>query len=271
MVDVLAVIASVLGGMRSLAGVAQGIALLRRSCRMRHLRKVWGFRNGDLVLVVCSELDDPPKRQFVEPREFIYSLKYGDLDAYVEVLLTLARLLPALRVKVMSVGELDAARIDLAANLVVIGGPDYNPVAERVLQWEKTQFEYRSRDMAEPSIDHPGEIVLHDKLSDTEYCYARDDRDYGYFERFPNPHNPKRQVVVIGGCHTIGVAGAAKAFSAAESEESDLTTVLRNAALVRKKAKKAKRFAVLVDVERVGQTISVPVVRPENITVRPEA
>ena len=232
---------------------------------------MWGFRNGDSVVVVCSELDDPAARQFVEPREFIYSLKYGDLDAYVEVLLTLARLFPAVRTKVMSAGELNAARVDLGAHLVVIGGPDYNPVAARVLEWDRTQFEYRSPDMPTASENHPNEIVLHDKIADVEYCYVRDDQDYGYFERFPNPHNPKRQVVVIGGCHTIGVAGAAKAFSAAESEENDVTTVLGNATLVSKKVKKERRFAVLVKVERVGQTVSVPVVSAEDVTIRANA
>ena len=266
-----ATIASVLEAIMSLAGAAQWLPRLRRLWKTRHLRKVWGFRDGDSIIVVCSELEDPPTRQLVEPREFIYSLKYGDLDAYVEVALTLARLFPAARVRGMSAGEFQAAPVDLAVNLVVIGGPDYNPVAGRVLKWDKTQFEYRSKDMDEASTAHPEEIVLHDKMSDTEYCYVCDDRDYGYFERFPNPHNPKRQVVVIGGCHTIGVAGAAKAFSAAESEESDVSTVLGNASLVRGKIGKRRRFAVLVDVERVGQTISVPVVQSDCISVRTEA
>ena len=260
-----------LEGVMSLAGAAQKFPRLHRSWKTRHLRKVWGFRDRDSITVVCSELDDPPTRQLVEPREFIYSLKYGDLDAYVEVALTLARLFPAARVRGMSAGEFQAAPVDLAANLVVIGGPDYNPVAERVLKWDKTQFEYRSKDMDEASANYPDEIVLHDKKSDTEYCYVHGDRDYGYFERFPNRHNPKRQVVVIGGCHTIGVAGAAKAFSAAENEESDVSTVLGNAALVRKKVGKGRRFAVLVDVERVGQTISVPIVQSDNISVPTEA
>ena len=58
---------------------------LRNYWRTRHLRKVWGIKNGDQVIVVCSELDEPEARQQVEPREFIYSYKYGDLDAYIEV------------------------------------------------------------------------------------------------------------------------------------------------------------------------------------------
>ena len=50
--------------------------------RTRHLRKVWGIKDHDAVVVVCSELDDPTERQNVEAREFIYCLKYGDVDAY---------------------------------------------------------------------------------------------------------------------------------------------------------------------------------------------
>ena len=240
----------------------------RRWWKIRCLRQVWGFRDGDPVVVVCSELDDPQNRQFVEPREFIYCLKYGDLDAYVEVLLTLARLFPKTRARVISAGELNTTRIDLGAHLVVIGGPDYNPMAERVLSWDKTQFEYRSVDMPEKSQQYPDEIVLHDKIEDKEYCHTDNDHDYGYFERFPNPNKPKRQVVVIGGCHTVGVTGSAKAFSAMWGEESDMTTVLDNAALVAKMVKKFRRFAVLVNVERVGQTVSVPVVKAEDVAGR---
>ena len=117
MIDVFAA----LEGVMSLAGAAQKFPRLHRSWKTRHLRKVWGFRDRDSITVVCSELDDPPTRQLVEPREFIYSLKYGDLDAYVEVALTLARLFPAARVRGMSAGEFQAAPVDLAANLASAG------------------------------------------------------------------------------------------------------------------------------------------------------
>ena len=248
--------------------VVRLVAYARRWWRIKRLRKVWGFRDGDPVVVVCSELDDPNSLQFVEPREFIYCRKYGDLDAYVEVLLTLARLFPKTRARVVSAGELDTTRVDLGAHLVVIGGPDYNPMAERVLGWDSTQFEYRSVDMQKKSEQYPDEIVLHDKIGDKEYCHTDDEHDYGYFERFPNPNKPRHQVVVIGGCHTIGVTGSAKAFSAVWSEESSMTTVLDNAALVAKRVKKSRRFAVLVNVERVGQTVSVPVVKTKDVTTR---
>jgi len=253
----------------SLIEVLRGTSKLRHLWRTRHLRRVWGIKDGDQVVVVCSELDDPTTRQHVEPREFIYSLKYGDVDAYFEVLVTLLRLYPGVRLRVMSAGEAESTRLDLSRHLIVIGGPDYNTLAARVLGWKQTQFNYRSPHVPVQSTEHPEEIVLHDTVANLEYCHSTDERDYGYFERIQNPHNPKSLVILIGGCHTIGVAGAVKAFSMTESEDGEIpAAVLANAALVTRKVKRAERFAVLVEAERIGQTISVPLVRPERVTVR---
>src|SRR5690349_21142206 len=52
-----------------------------RFVRYRLVRRFFRFRNGQRVLIVCSELEDAEQRQWVEPNEFIYMLKYGDLDA----------------------------------------------------------------------------------------------------------------------------------------------------------------------------------------------
>ena len=244
---------------------------LRRLWRTRHLRRVWGIKDGDQVIVVCSELDEPARRQQVEPREFIYSLKYGDVDAYFEVLVTLLRLYPSIRMRVISSGEVETTRLDLSRHLIVIGGPDYNFLAKRVLSWNQTQFEYRSQHVSTCSTEHPEEIVLYDKAQQTEYCHETEMQDFGYFERIPNPHNPKSRIVIIGGCHTIGVAGAVKAFSMAESEDGEIpSSVLSNAALVARRIGKANKFSVLVEVERIGQTVSVPLVREDRVTVSGE-
>jgi hypothetical protein len=252
----------------SVIGAVQATKKLWTLWRTRHLRHVWGIRNGDKVVVVCSELDDPASRQYVEPREFIYSLKYGDVDAYFETLVTLLRLFPAIRMRVMSAGELESTRLDLSGHIVVIGGPDYNALAARILAWKMTEFDYRSPDLATVSEKHPEEIVLCQKSTGREYCYKDDTRDFGYFERIPNPHSAKSHIVLIGGCHTIGVAGAAKAFSLADFEDGQTSaSVLQNAAIIDKRVGRAKSFAVLLEAERIGQTISVPLVRREHITV----
>ena len=245
------------------------IRKLRNNWRTRHLRRVWGFKDGATVIVVCSELENPEDRQHVEPREFIYNLKYGDVDAYFETVTTLLRLYPRIKLRTMSAGEAETTRLDFARHLVVIGGPDYNTLAERILSWDRSQFDYRGPDGETSSKQYPNEIVIHDKLNENEYCYQTDSRDFGYFERIVNPHNPDSRVVLIGGCHTIGVTGAVKAFSMAGGEEGEIPRgVLRNSALVAKRAGKSARFSVLVDVERIGQTISTPVVDQANITVR---
>ena len=248
--------------------------------RTRHLQKVWGIKDGDSVIVVCSELDNPKKRQLVEPpREFIYSLKYGDVDAYFEVVTTLLRLYPAIKLRIMSAGEATATRVDFARHLILIGGPDYNALTEQILSRDVTQFNYRSPYGDTPSEENPEEIVLYDKLNQKEYCFPTEnagdgvnDQDYGYFERVANPNNPERSIVLIGGCHTIGVTGAVKAFSMAESEEGEIQgQVLTNASLVAGQVGKAQTFAVVVSVDRVlGQTISTPVVKRADIKVRPD-
>jgi len=259
---VYALLVSAIGGLSA-------TAKLKRLWRTRHLRRVWGIRNGDHVIVVCSELDEAETRQQVEDREFIYSLKYGDVDAYIEVLVTILRLYPSIKMQVLSAGEAQATRLDLSRHLIVIGGPDYNTLARRVLGWQRTQFEYRSPYVAEQSAQYPTEIVLYDNVLRTEHCHHNDMHDFGYFERIPNPHNSKSNVIILGGCHTIGVAGAAKAFSMAASEEGEIPQgVLRNARMVSKKVGHARRFAVLVEVERIGQTIVVPMVREEHISLR---
>ncbi len=239
--------------------------------RTRHLRKVWGIKDHDVVVVVCSELKNPKKRQNVEPREFIYCLKYGDVDAYFEVIVTLLRLYPKIKLRVLSCGEAESTRIDLAAHHILIGGPDYNGMTERILKKQKTCYQYRSKYVEEASEKFPEEIVLYDTVSKREFCELTDEKDYGYFERIQNPNNPDKQIILIGGCHAIGVTGAMKAFSMADSEHGEIPPmVLKNAKTVSERIHNAREFSILVAVERVDQTIGVPVVTSENIHVPAE-
>lgn len=262
-INVYALIVTLLGALLSTKKIL-------RFRRTRHLRKIWGIKDGAFVTVVCSELEDPTGRQHVEPREFIYSLKYGDVDAYFEVITTLFKLYPTIKLSIKSAGEAMSAQMNPARNLILIGGPDYNAYTERVLSWDVTQFDYRSPDVSTQSEEYPEEIVLYDKQRKREYCHLTDERDYGYFERIANPNNPKMNIVLIGGCHTIGVTGAVKAFSMADSENGEIPNqVLDNAAMVAKRVGKAKNFTVLVSAERIGQTISTPVVRIDDISVHP--
>ena len=109
---------SIFSILRSLFHTVFATRALGQYFRTRHLRQVWGIKNGDQVIVVCSELDDPDDRQQVEEREYIYSYKYGDLDAYIEVLVTLLRLYPAIKMQVMSAGEAGTTQLDLVHQFI---------------------------------------------------------------------------------------------------------------------------------------------------------
>jgi hypothetical protein len=256
----------------SIFGVLMSTKRLGRLWKTRYLRKVWGIRDRDYVIVVCSELDETEKRQNVEPREFIYSLKYGDVDAYFEVVVTLLRLFPNIKLRIMSSGEAESTRIDLARHLILVGGPDYNAITSRILKKEVTQYQYRSPFVVRQSEHFPGEIVLYDSACDREFCEFTDEKDYGYFERIHNPNNPEMNVILLGGCHTIGVTGAVKAFSMAVSEQGEIPSiVLTNAKKVAKRITSKSEFSVLFSVERVGQTISVPIVEDWNLSIKQES
>jgi hypothetical protein len=245
---------------------------LKHFWRTRHLRKVWGIKDHDYVIIVCSELENPEERQNVEPREFIYNLKYGDVDAYFEVVVTLLRLYPNLKLSIFSAGEAKVTRINLARHLILIGGPDYNTITGRILKKKITRFYYRSPYVEEQSTEYPEEIVIYDKINNKEYCELSDEKDFGYFEKIKNPNNPENQIILIGGCHTIGVTGAVKAFSMAESEQGEIPKiVLNNAKIVAKKISKDSEFSVLISAERIGQTINVPLVDDNKITIKSEA
>ncbi len=237
--------------------------------KTRHLRQIWGIKNGDHVMVVCSELAEPEGRQNVECREFIYNFKYGDLDAYFEVVVTLLRLFPNIKLELLSSGEAVSRPLDLAQHLILIGGPDYNSMTGRILREGITQFAYKSPYVEEQSETYPDEIVIYDTINDKEYCEATTEKDYGYFERVENPNNPKNKIILLGGCHAIGVTGAAKAFSMFKSEQGEVPhVVFENARKVANMLPKNANFSVLVSVDHMEQTINVPIVIERNVTVR---
>jgi len=257
--------------LRHASGIVHKIS---EGMRVHPLRRVWGIKDGEEVTIICSELEDPLERQRVEPREFIYLLKYGDLDAFIETVITLLRLYPSVKLRISSAGEVIGAQNNLGTHLVVIGGPDYNRVANHIIneinyqdQANQPQFTY---------INRHEQIALYHRITGNEYYWMQDERgadgdteyDYGYFERIPNPYNRSKWTILIGGCHTIGVTGAVKAFSFPFDENRLPQRVAKNASLVSKKIRKAKSFAVLVQVQRVGQIIFAPEIIDGNVFVR---
>lgn len=235
----------------------------------RNLRKIWGFRDKDFVTIICSELDEPEERQNLEPREYIYNLKYGDLDAFFEVVITLLRLYPKIKLKILSSGEAEISKLDLSQNLVLIGGPDYNAVTKSILDTKKTIFYYKSIYNESVSKKYPNEIVICHRIRDIEYCEEDDTKDFGYFERLSNPFNPKKKIIILGGCHTIGVTSAIKSLSLFNNELGQISNnVIENSKKVSKQINRSSQFAILINGIKFGQSINIPIINTNNVFIK---
>src|SRR5258706_20341 len=146
--------------------IIEVIQIIRRVIHKRptrHLRKVWGIKDKEDVILVCSELEDPEEQQIVKDKledeqgEFIYNPKYGDLDAYFEVVYTLLKLYPNLKLRILSCGEAAKIKLEYDKTLILIGGPDYNTTTREFLQYAKIY--YRSPDCEEQSTEYTNQTI----------------------------------------------------------------------------------------------------------------
>src|ERR1700680_1189112 len=193
-------------------------------------------------------------------------MKYGDADAYLEVMGTLVRIYPNIDIKVLSSGDLQRVQVDLSKHIILIGGPDYNEMTRRILRERRTRIDYYSPFIDCPDSANPEEIIIYDRRSDRKFFCGETDRDYGYFERIQNPYSPKHKIILIGGCHTVGVTAAAKAFSAFAGGQREFSeTVAHNARKITKKVPKGASFAVLVEAQKVGVNVNIPEITDSDL------
>jgi len=177
-----------------------------------YFRQVWGFEQTEPVVVACSELPYADQFQKPESSEFFYLGKLGDVDSLVEVLTNLNSLYPRANIDFKSANEVSPE--SLQKNIVLVGGPDYNQLADRFS--DRIPLEYCTE-------EDPHNIYLrHEKTGETYHPSINKEStvDYGFFAKTKNPYNPKNNLIFLGGCHTYGVYGAAKAF-AYHSEDPD--------------------------------------------------
>ncbi len=225
-----------------------------------YFKRLWGFGEYDSVRIICSELDEPENLQHPEEKEYLYLSKYGDTYALLEVLTTLYRLYPRMDISFISAGEVTPNE-DYANNLILVGGPDYNPIAG---QFDKySPFEYFT-------MEREVDICLRHKQTQTTYvppetAEGEDGReiiDYGFFLKRRNPHNPDRRLIMIGGCHTYGVYGAVRAFSYSAGGTG---VEQQNCKLVIEKLGSDPDFAVLFRVKAIESSVPPPIVNNAEV------
>lgn len=189
-------------------------------------RKVWfGGTSPREVTIVCPELPPSyqPKYAKDDSPEFVNLAHFGDLDALVEVLTLLPKLLPNTVVKYITSEEVQ--RKDKNGTLIVIGGPDFNTLTEMLLEDLSFPFKYRQKS---------GETIFYEVDTKQEFNIQKRGKgalnDYGLFARFPNPWNKSKAIIMIGGLQTFGVLGAVQAFAMSTIGKRNVKKVLRRCA-----------------------------------------
>ena len=236
---------------------------IRSQCReistLNLLRTLWGLDKRSKIYIVCPELEE--MRQFPEPREFLYLGKYGDIDSLVVILYSLSKLYPVAEIRFFTSGEFENLPGNpLSNNLILIGGPDYNTVTRRFMRYVPFKF-----------IEEGDETVLYNSIKRETYRPEFKEEngiideavDYGFFVKIPNPFNEKKKLIMINGVHTIGVFGAAKAFSFYDLDERDV--VRDNAKTVIDAIGPDPYFAAVFRVNYINRTIPVPTVDKSNL------
>jgi hypothetical protein len=242
----------------------QIVRSLPRYFQYRLIRKFFRFRDGQRVLVVCSELENALARQWVEPHEFSYMLKYGDLDALFEIASLIREVYPKCRLKILSSHEAEFGNIDLGCDIIVIGGPDYNYVCRQLLTEAKSLIGYAELECP----DDQSPIAL--KAQSQSWRGEDQTQDYGYIEVLENPFARKSKVFFFGGCHTIGVTGAVKALQLRREDEPGLTAqAADNISRMLRFARFRTHFAAVFRVALMGATIPPPSLQSANFLGSP--
>lgn len=229
-----------------------------------YFRQLWGFNPGDVVYLVCPELEEPDSRQHPEPNEFLYLGKYGDIDALITLFSTLSKLYPNITLRICTGKEFKAYKpIPNSENLILLGGPDYNEITRHYMK-NTRRVPYKFIDAG----DESEAIKLPRGYGMAQAAIEMDDSrangiDYGFFVRFQNPHNKKKTIIMVNGIHTYGVYGAAKCFALNQDGETDVST--ENCKKILSKIGKHSKFGVHFKLQIMQNEVATPVINPKDV------
>jgi hypothetical protein len=171
----------------------------------------------------------------------MYMREKTDLDTVFLLTETLSRVYPEMEIEVKSpekFSDLDLHKLGDRVNLVVIGGPDYNIVAKEFNHETPYRYIYEGQDiylenLLTGKIHRP--IFNEDNKSAT---------DFGFLVR-TNLYSGSSKLLIIGGCRTWGVYGAALLLSSNVNQKNNSML----ASLVKKFGKKT---SICVPIEANG-------------------
>lgn len=188
---------------------SQVMEILNAPPGRNEIRCLWHGRDARTIRVIAPKSQVKTEFSRAESPNYDRFHKMGDKTAVWETLVLLARLYPDADVTVHVADEFDMESEMIRDNLVAIGGPGFgddegNRVCRMISQRVGSVVSYAK--------DYETMLAGDDRLTALSEGGAMR-RDHGYFARFRNPYNPDSAVVLIHGIHTLGVLGAARAFS----------------------------------------------------------
>lgn len=171
------------------------------------IRMLWFGKEVHTIHVIAPKSQQETEFASIKSPNYDRFHKFGDKTAVWETLVLLAKLYPGADVRVHVAGEFDLESEMRLDNLAVIGGPgfgdDGNHVCRTISQRIESVVSYE---------DYETMLVGTTKLKASSKNH-RMTQDYGYFARLRNPYNPDSVIVMAHGIHTLGVLGAARAFT----------------------------------------------------------
>ncbi|HEX8319256.1 hypothetical protein [Longimicrobium sp.] len=176
-------------------------------------RSIWSLRPLSRTIVVPGRLPEQYTGNRFE--DYVHIRSYGDLDAVFMVVETLHRLYPGMEIDIVSaraIQDLPPRWND--ANMILIGGPDFNPLVHEFDEILPLEYMYEKREDADGIEGN--DIWLRHKRTGQEYrprFFKRHGKeravDYGFFLKCSRLRDGPAKLVVLGGARTWGVYGAA--------------------------------------------------------------
>jgi len=207
------------------------------------LRGPWHFGDGRQVSIVCAEIPAALRNPDATPTHptlpwgELYS--YGAIDALFELHGHIRAANPHSDVRVFRVNDLESD--DLAAHLVILGGPDWNDLARRI-QELLPDFPVRQvSDGTDPRHAY-FEVPTADRVDKHAPVLSDGDEliwDVGLFLRAPNPANRKRTLTVCTGMYSLGTWAVVRALTDVKFRD-------RNADYLNERFPGADAFSILM-------------------------
>lgn len=205
----------------------------------------WHFRDGEPIRIVCAEIPTDQRNPDAKPTH--PTLPYGELysfgaiDALFEVHGHIRAANPRSDVRVFKHSQL--APDDLASHLVIVGGVDWNPLAERIPELLPAFPVRQVSDGTDPrhacfEVSGGDNVAKHKAvLSDRDELVW----DVGLFLRTPNPANLERTLTVCSGIYSLGTWAVVRALT-------DIQFRDRNEGYVKRRFAGQNSFSILTRV-----------------------